>query len=439
MEEIPTPTTDLLAVPGYPDDPERMTLVAPVYVPDPGVWGAGPYPAVIVLHGSGGLWSNDIIANGVLSSLDDLGETLAGRGYLALLPDSYNPRGIPGNFSGRRPHWDPAIDDHRCSPNYERPKDVVATLEYLVTRNDFDGSHIALMGYSQGAQSAMNAVVDESVDLGTYTVSTRVLEEVPDSEPVEYTEVSDTQVVPGPVRIPDDLPFPRLSVFYYGGGSHYGYHGSANDTGAGRFMFDRRTKVLMFHGTGDFLLDVDDPEADGLLTGNLYPMKQAFASSAQADAIGVDDPLQFHLLLHLAEHSFDLESLADPEDWNTPGESVDQKAKRICRAEVLKWLDACLKPVDTDADIAPGANPSEVTLSSATHTSLRYQWETSENLTGWTDSGAGFDGTGMDDNQVAPLSSDHTEFFRLRYEVIPPPIDEPENAGFFWFYDDFDL
>jgi hypothetical protein len=29
------------------------------------------------------------------------------------------------------PHHDPAQDDDLCSPNYKRPKDVVALLEYL--------------------------------------------------------------------------------------------------------------------------------------------------------------------------------------------------------------------------------------------------------------------------------------------------------------------
>ncbi|MCB1133742.1 MAG: dienelactone hydrolase family protein, partial [Verrucomicrobiae bacterium] len=291
---IPAPTPAVAALAGYPNDPDQLTLAARLFLPDPAVHGDGPYPAVVVLHGSGGLWSSDIIANGLISQFEQWGEILAGLGYAALFPDSYNPRGIPGNFESKRPHHDPAIDDDLCSPNYERPKDVVAALAYLDGRADIDCENVALIGFSHGAQTGINAIDDISVDLGQYTVS------------YIGENGTTTKDVPSPVRIPENLPFPKLCAFFYGGGSHFGYHGSASSTAAGRYMFDRRTKVLMFHGTADSLMGVNDPDAVPM-TGNLYPIKQALASRAQAQSLGLPDPLQHHYLMHEVGHSFDLE------------------------------------------------------------------------------------------------------------------------------------
>lgn len=435
---IPAPTVALAALPGYPNDPDQLTLAARLFLPDPAVHGDGPYPAVVVLHGSGGLWSNDVIANGLISQFEQWGELLAGLGYAALFPDSYNPRGIPAGFGGRRPHHDPATDDHLCSPNYERPKDVVAALTYLDGRTDIDRDNVALIGFSHGAQTGINAVVDVSVDLGQYTVS--YIDQVPieNTNPVQYEEVSTTKNVPSPVRIPVNLPFPKFCAFFYGGGSHFGYHGSASSTAAGRYMFDRRTKVLMFHGTEDSLLGVDDPAAVPM-TGNLYPIKQVLASRAQAQSLGLPDPLQHHYLMHEVEHSFDLATLADPQDWDTPQESADQKAKRLCREEVLKWLEFLLKPGPPVSIAKDDLDPAQVLLSFPSNVRLRYGWRTSGDLVDWPAFGGDFDGNDAVIETPAAIVNPGAMFFKLGRLPIPPPFDAPENSGFFKYYQDFDL
>lgn len=425
---IPAPTTDLANLPGYPNDANRLTLAARLYLPDANVYGDGPYPAIIVLHGSGGLWSNDVIANGLISQFEQWGELLAGMGYLTIFPDSYNPRGIPENFNGRRPHYDPAVDDDLCSPNYERPKDVIATLTYLQSRHDVDTNFIGLMGFSHGAQTAINAILDESVDLGQYTVSYTDLNDKGNEDPEDDEEFSTTKDVDSPVRIGTNLPFPKVCVFYYGGGSHYGYHGSANDTGAGRYMFDRRTKVLLFHGTSDFLMN------------NLYPPKQVLASSAQAAAEGVEDPLQHHFIFDGVGHSFDLTSIADPQDWNTNAESNDQKAKRLARDEVLKHFETYLKH-PPQLSIAPDTpQPDEVQLTnSSTNPLSHYQWRWSDDLTIWNNLGNSFDGTGAATQVTTDQQPNSNRFFRLEYGPIAPPIDDPDNAGFFLNFSDLGL
>ena len=361
---IPEPTAQLLAVPEYPNDPQRMTLVARLYLPGAAVHGPGPYPVVLFLHGSGGLWSNNNIPanittnNAPSSQFRDWGNLLVDMGYACLFPDSLHPRGITGSFEGRRPHYDPALNDAACSPNYERPKDIVAALEYIVSRPDLDRDRIAWIGFSHGSQTGMNALLDASVDLGDYEVD--YIDLVDDGNG-GMEEDSVKKPVPGPVRIPDHLPMPRFCAFYYGGGGHFGYHGQASSTAAGRYMLDRRTTAILFHGSADYLLSADlnqDP-----IGGNLYPLKQVKASAAQAALLGLPNPIARHYLMdrcgyHLpanarVSHSFDLGSvtLAAPEDWDSANESPNQKARRLARDEVLRWLDYMQGP----APVSPSA------------------------------------------------------------------------------------
>lgn len=438
-DPIPEPTLALLSLPGYPNLPGQLTLAARIYTPDANLAGPGPYPAVIILHGSGGLWSNDIIANGLVSQFKEWGEDLTGMGYLAIFPDSYNPRGIPGNFGNRRPHYNPELDDHLCSPNYERPKDVIATLAYLAGRGDVDPERVALMGFSHGAQTAMNAVLDVSVDLGQYTVSYIDLDTKDTPEPEDDVEFSTTKDVDSPVRIGDELPFPKVCVFYYGGGSHYGYHGSASDTGPGRYMFDRRTRVLLFHGTDDFLMGVDDPGVTPM-TGTLFPIRQVLASSAQAAAIGVADPLAHHFIFDQVSHSFDLGPLALPQDWNTNAESPNQKAKRLGRDEVLKYFETYLKPPPDLAIALDSPHPGDVQITStSTRSQSRYQWRWSDDLSQWNNLDAAFNGTGAAAQAETESLNSPRRFFRLEYTLLAPPFDDPVNDGFFRSYSDFDL
>ena len=424
-EAIPSPTDQLSDLAGYPDDANRLTLVARLYEPDPNAHGAGPYPAVVFLHGSGGVWSSDLISSGLSSQFRQWGELLAGMGYLALFPDSFNPRGIPEDFRSRRPHHDPAIDDHICSPNYERPKDVVAALAFLDAFADFDGRNVALIGFSHGAQTGINAVLDPSVDLGNYTVRF-----------INDQEETILKSVPSPVRLPGNLPMPKVCAFFYGGGSHYNYHGSASTVAAGRYMFHRDTRVLMFHGTEDSLLGVDDPSAMLPFTGKFYPIKQALSSTLQAAAVGVNDPLQHHFLLNGVEHSFDGEALAAEPDWNTQNESADQKAKRLCREEVLKWLEACLRTRATLV-IEEGPSSEQLTLRAGTRARLLYQWRASDDLVNWTDHLGEFNGTGGDAPSDVMKHTPDRRFFQILRRPVPPPLDAPENAGFFLDYAGF--
>ena len=420
----PAPTAQLDAVVGYPADANRMTLIALLYHPDPLVHGPGPYPAVVVLHGSGGMWSSDLIANGPTSHFQKWGQLLAGRGFLCVIPDGFNPRGIPGNFSGRRPHNNPALDDSVCSPNYERPKDVVAALTYLKARSDFDGEHVGLLGFSHGSQTGLNAMLDASVDRGAY-----------DEDYVNDLGNTVKHAVPSPVRIPPELPMPRMCVFYYPGCGHFSYHGSPSSVAAGRYMPDRRTQVIMFHGTSDSLMGVDDVNASPL-TGNLYPIKFTLASGAQAAAEAVPNPFVYHHIYDQVAHSFDETTIEAPGNWDTPSESADEKANRLSQAETLKWFEFRLRRHTLTAE-ANQPNPGEHRLQWTGRDQLRYRIQSGINLIDWPDLSTDIIGSGAPVFAPIIIPGENRAFHRLLVDPVLPPVAEPANVDFYLEYADF--
>jgi carboxymethylenebutenolidase len=84
------------------------------------------------------------------------GEYWAARGYLALLPDSFGPRGKAYGF-GRFTHDDPDRAD--VNELTVRPLDAEGALAYLRGRGDVIGSQIFLQGWSNGGSTALNVMI----------------------------------------------------------------------------------------------------------------------------------------------------------------------------------------------------------------------------------------------------------------------------------------
>ncbi|GEP59131.1 hydrolase [Reyranella soli] len=96
--------------------------------------GAGPFSAVVLLHGCGGFHS----------SMISWADRLARYGYAALAIDSFGPRGM---------------DDH-CGGFFfhEQATDGYAALGYLAAKSFVRASHVALMGFSMGGGSVLAAL-----------------------------------------------------------------------------------------------------------------------------------------------------------------------------------------------------------------------------------------------------------------------------------------
>jgi hypothetical protein len=124
----------------------------------------GPHPAIVLMHGRAGPYSaNDnagctFVGRGARSACNAStlskrhvmwGEFWAARGVLALLPDSFGPRGKAHGF-GRFSHGDRDRDD--VNEKTVRPLDAEGAFEFLHRRDDVVGNRIFLQGWSNGGR-----------------------------------------------------------------------------------------------------------------------------------------------------------------------------------------------------------------------------------------------------------------------------------------------
>lgn len=105
--------------------------------------GAGPFPAVVLMHG----------CHGVSASTRDWAQWFRAHGYVALIVDSWSPRGITdGCLPG------PDI------PSTERFDDAIGALRWLQARPYVDGRHVGIVGWSNGGVFAMAAINGPSLE-----------------------------------------------------------------------------------------------------------------------------------------------------------------------------------------------------------------------------------------------------------------------------------
>ena len=316
---IPQPTAALSALPVYQNgnDPAKLTLLARVCRPDNAV---GKLPTVIVVHGSGGLWpENGPIGQNMENQFEDWAQELTDRGYMAVFPDSYNPRGIPEGFSNRRPHDNPAIDSDRCAPQFDRPRDIEATLDYLTTRNDVACNKVSVVSFSQGAEAVYNAFNDDSINRANnaYFVS-RI--DAQNNEDHSYD-------VPSPVRISKNhVAYPRFIALYYPGCHSRGYNGRISAKAPHQYYPTTDARVAMFHGSADALYNSSGYDAfhDRIA---LHGIDQNLPQA----------PFAFKEVYQDADHSFDNLALSN-NNQNNANNTAHADARAIVYAE-LDWID----------------------------------------------------------------------------------------------------
>jgi dienelactone hydrolase len=116
-----------------PDKP--ATISATVTRPD----GPGPFPAVVILHGCGG----------ISPQLERWSRWFADHGYVGMVVDSFGPRKVKGDCAPESP------DD---IPVTARLDDALGALRWLQTQPDVRKDRIGAIGFSQGGVFAMSVV-----------------------------------------------------------------------------------------------------------------------------------------------------------------------------------------------------------------------------------------------------------------------------------------
>jgi dienelactone hydrolase len=105
--------------------------------------GSGAFPAVVLMHG----------CHGVSDSNRDWARWLSERGYVALVVDSWRPRGL----------------SEACTPGEELPNtarfdDAIGALRWLHARRYVDRERIGIIGWSNGGVFSMAAVNGPSLE-----------------------------------------------------------------------------------------------------------------------------------------------------------------------------------------------------------------------------------------------------------------------------------
>src|SRR5258708_3531706 len=115
---------------------DRSTTVdGTLFKPD----GAGPSPGVVLLHGCGGIRPHFVQWAGALRDM----------GYVALLVDSFRLRGISGIC---------ASSQTMASMTTDRAADAYGALRHLKDLPFVDGDRVALMGWSHGGWTTLEAM-----------------------------------------------------------------------------------------------------------------------------------------------------------------------------------------------------------------------------------------------------------------------------------------
>lgn len=123
-----------------------VTLIGRLYRPA----GSGPFPALVLLHGCGGMYSSQ---GDLTPSYRRWAELLTEAGYVALLVDSFNPRG----------QW--AICDQQkrtILQSRERVEDAYAALRWLNQQPFVASGRIGLLGWSNGGTGTLYSMRPKS-------------------------------------------------------------------------------------------------------------------------------------------------------------------------------------------------------------------------------------------------------------------------------------
>jgi dienelactone hydrolase len=121
-----------------------LQLPAEILKPD----GPGPFPAIVVLHDCSGLGPRSS------GSPRRWADQLVDKGYVAILPDSFTPRGHAGGICTV-----PPLQRHGGVTPVDRANDAYATLTFLRTLPYVDANRIGVMGGSHGGASTLATMV----------------------------------------------------------------------------------------------------------------------------------------------------------------------------------------------------------------------------------------------------------------------------------------
>ena len=147
----------------FPSADGSTQLTGFLYTPAPASF-TGPWPAVVMMHGRGGVYSSAAKGRYDVTRLSQRhrqwGEFWAARGYAALLVDSFGPRGHAGGFA----RYTYATRPAQVNEQKIRPLDAYGALAWLRARPDIIANRIGLQGWSNGAMATLAAMAEQPLE-----------------------------------------------------------------------------------------------------------------------------------------------------------------------------------------------------------------------------------------------------------------------------------
>ena len=153
---------------GGPASQARGELFAPA--------GAGPFPAVVVLHGCDGVGRHDRL----------WARQLASWGYVALIVDSFRPRGMN------------SVCNHgMLVPPQLQALDGFNAANYLRTQPNVSGERIGVIGFSHGGWAVLKAVLADLVSQASAKPFAAAVAFYPGCDPPRSALQTDTLILIG--------------------------------------------------------------------------------------------------------------------------------------------------------------------------------------------------------------------------------------------------
>lgn len=201
-------------------------LKAVLYIPSTAV----PVPAVVVMHGSGGLWSSTDSTNTKLASqFKGWIDSFRVHRIAALFVDSYTARGTQTFHNMVPPNSLP------IAAEFVRPRDAYAGLEYLRTLSTkIIPNRIGLLGFSHGGTTVLGTMVNADA-----VAKSTAWSEI--SSGITYTNG-----VLAPAARPAGGGF-VAAVSYYPGAAMFSYFGKPGTPSNGKYV---TYAPMMIHAAG---------------------------------------------------------------------------------------------------------------------------------------------------------------------------------------------
>lgn len=271
-------------------------------------------PAVVVMHGSGGLWSslNHTTMSSQFTKWIDIFRT---EKIAALFVDSYVSRGIPDDFAEVAPP-----NNFHVAAEFVRPRDAYSGLAYLREQNKITDSRIALLGFSHGGTSTVSAMVDSAY---VHKASWSVISSGNTYSSLDYPNLLN------PAGKPAQGGF-VAAVSYYPGLGFYSYYGRTGTPSNGKY---KSYAPIMIHGAeNDALYKATGTNTD-VVPNAQKRVYDAFMEKAALNGCNLanGNAITMHVYTN-ANHSFDGKS------GNANATQADKDADALAKTRTLNFL-----------------------------------------------------------------------------------------------------